>query len=407
MTTDVLIIGAGPAGSTAASALARKGVDVVLADRAAFPRDKVCGDALIPDALRALEALGLRDAALARAFVADELRVYAPDGTAASLAASLACVQRATFDDVLRRAAVAAGARFVAPMRVTEPLSDNGTVHGARFVDATGRTADVHARVTLVATGANAQPLKAFGVVERVEASAMAARAYFQAPADLARRWRWLAISFDDAVCPGYGWVFPGPDGVFNVGAGYFYDARVPPPTRNVRELFDAFVDRFEPARELLAACRRLTPLRGAPLRTGLGGAKLSRPGLLVIGEAAGLTYSFSGEGIGKAMESGLIAADLVGEHGRDHDPAALARAYAMTLKRRLEPRFAAYKRAQDWLERRWVANLFARRAARGGFVRREMEAMLNETGDPGALFSVPGLVRALFLAEDRPVSVG
>jgi geranylgeranyl reductase family protein len=396
MQADVLIIGAGPAGSAAALALARQGRDVVLADRADFPRDKVCGDALIPDALKALARLGIKDEVLRGAFVANELRLYAPDGTMAPLAVPAACVRRQDFDDRLRAAAVAAGARFLAPLRLAAAVERDGVVRGAQFVTPGGSTVEIRAPVTLLATGANAQPLQACGVAERTKASAIAARAYFDAPPPVAREWRALAISFDAAICPGYGWVFPGPDGIFNVGAGFFYDARTPPPTRNVRVLWRRFVDRFAPARELVAASRQCGPLKGTPLRTALTGASLSRPGLMVVGEAAGLTYSLSGEGIGKAMESALLAADVIAD-AACADAAALARAYADRIRAAFAARFRAYTRAQVWLERRWLANLIARRAARGGFVRRELEAMLNETGDPDALFSWPGLLRIVW----------
>lgn len=397
MNADVLIIGAGPAGSVAALALARQGRDVVLADRADFPRDKVCGDALIPDALNALATLGIKDDVLRGAFLANELRLYAPDGTMAPVAVPIACVRRQDFDDRLRAAAVAAGARFVAPLRLAAAVERDGAVRGARFAAPDGAGVEIRAPITLLATGANAQPLQACGVAERAEGSAIAVRAYFDAPPRVAREWRAPAISFDAAICPGYGWVFPGPGGVFNVGAGFFYDARTSPPTRNVRVLWRRFVDRFSPARELVAASRQCGPLKGAPLRTALTGASLARPGLLVVGEAAGLTYSLSGEGIGKAMESALVAADVVGAAGTRSDPAALADAYSERIRFAFTARFRAYTRAQGWLERRWLANVLARRAARDGFVRRELEAMLKEDGKPAALFSWPRLLRALF----------
>ncbi len=86
MKTQVLVVGAGPAGAAAAAILAPSGGAVVLAGQYRFPRDKVCGDALIPDALRALDRLGLRHQICAQARLVRSMRLYAPDGAYASVA---------------------------------------------------------------------------------------------------------------------------------------------------------------------------------------------------------------------------------------------------------------------------------------------------------------------------------
>lgn len=395
--TDVLVIGAGPAGSAAACALARSGARVVLVDRYVFPRDKVCGDALIPDALAAIRRLGLEDRLLSRATRLQHLRIYAPDGTNVTLDADFACVPRRVLDDELRRAAVEAGAMFDAPLAVTAARTKNDAVTGAHLRDpAGGRALDVAATITMLATGAAVQPLEIFGVCERRTASAMAARVYYEVAADVAARFDHLCISFDRAITPGYGWIFPGPDRVFNVGVGLFDDAKRPPCARNLRATFHAFVSAFQPAADLVARSRPLTPLKGAPLRTAMTGARLARPGLLVIGEAAGLTYSFSGEGIGKAMESGLLAADLVSVALASGDQSPLPDVYSARVTHLFADRFRAYQIAQEWLSHPWLANVLARRARAGSYAREQMQGLLTETTDPRGLFSIVGLLRAL-----------
>src|SRR5919199_1670186 len=96
---DVLVIGAGPAGAAAARRLAQHGLDVALVDRSEFPRDKVCGDALIPDALRALEQLSLKTRVLHDALSLHGVRVYAPNRTSVTLSGECACITRTVLDD--------------------------------------------------------------------------------------------------------------------------------------------------------------------------------------------------------------------------------------------------------------------------------------------------------------------
>jgi geranylgeranyl reductase family protein len=386
---DVLVVGAGPAGSAAAIALAKTGYDVLMVDRCAFPRDKVCGDALIPDALTALDRLGLKQAVLRHSRVLRGVLVYAPDGRSVQVRGECACLPRRVFDELLRAEAVNAGARFWSGCNVTNALIDDDTVVGADV-----GASRVRANVTLLATGAAGGPLKRFGVCCRTTPSAIAARVYVRTDERFARDFSHLCISYDAAICPGYGWIFPGPDATFNVGVGYYYDGKRPPAT-SVRSLLQRFVRTFAPAADVLRHAVSVTELKGAPLRTALCGSALSRPGLLVLGEAAGLTYSFSGEGIGKALESGIMAAGVVAERPED-SAKVVADTYSNRIRERFESRFRAYKMAQDWLSRPAFANLLARRASQSRFVQRELSGLFLETTDPRRLFSARGILRSL-----------
>jgi geranylgeranyl reductase family protein len=395
--TEVLIIGCGPAGSAAACTLAERGRDVLVVDRRTFAREKTCGDGLIPDALRALERLGLKERVLADATRLDGVRVYAPGGGTVLLRGEVACLPRKRLDELMRVAALERGARFMAPLRLARAIERDGQIAGAAF-DGPDGAMRIDASFTILATGAATDPLEAFGVCERRVPSAVAARFYLQVPDAIAREHRALVVSYDRAICPGYGWIFPGPDGVFNVGVGYFGDAPSALPTRNPRKLLARFVETFALARELVARSRQLTDVRGAPLRTAMTGATLARPGLFVIGEAAGLTYSLTGEGIGKAIESGIIAGAAAADALRDgcDDKRAIADAYAAALRAQFADRFYAYVLAQRWLAHPTVADFVAWRANCGERVRRHLESLLAETEDPRVLFSATGLLKSL-----------
>lgn len=398
LSTDLLVIGAGPAGAAAARVLATAGCDVLLVDRCEFPRDKICGDGLISDALAALERLGLANAVRGESRASPALRVYAPNGTHVSAAIELGCLPRRRFDALLHDAAVDAGAAFLAPLELVAAIEDGERVAGARFRDArNGEVVTIDAAFTILATGAAVRPLETFSVCERRTPSAVAARIYVQVPHDVAATIRHFAISYDRRICPGYGWIFPGPGDVFNIGVAYFTDSRRRAPTENLRELLDRFLQGFEPARDIMAVSRGTSDVRGAPLRTALTGSRLSRPGLLVIGEACGLTYSFTGEGIGKAMESGILAGDILAP-GSPLSRREAARQYAATTRSRFTERFRAYKVAQDWLAHPRLHDFLAWRGNAGTYVVEQMRALLLESGDPRALFSLGGMLKALVL---------
>lgn len=395
--TDVLVIGAGPAGSAAALTLARHGLRVMLADRARFPRDKACGDALIPDALASLAALGVDHVVLPRAKHLAGLVITAPGGRRVQLRGPCAAVPRLVLDDVLRQAAIAAGARWMAPARAIGPIEEGDRVYGAmlRVVPDEAPTAVSANWTVLAAGGASTDLLRAFGVLARPTPSAMAARFYAYVPPSRADTFDELHISFERDLSPGYGWVFPGPGNVFNIGVGVFADARRADGRANLRVLLDRFCGAFPPAQAVLAASTSVTPLVGAPLRTGLSGARLGRPGLLVAGEAAGTTYSLTGEGIGKALATGMAAAEAIAQAGGD-SRGACHEAYARRVQSDFSRRFRAYSLAQRYMAYPVVADYLAWRARTEGYVRRSLEALFNETADARVLFSPRGIVRAL-----------
>jgi len=406
---EVLVVGAGPAGSACAQLLARAGVHTVLIDALAFPRDKVCGDGLIPDAHAALQRLGVHDEVMAAAQRARHVACIGPRGGRVDVPGRLAVLQRRELDDIVCRAAVRAGAALHAPARFEAPLLAEGRVVGAR-VRVGPEVREVRALQVVLASGAVPQALIAAGLCERRTPSAIALRGYVHNPAMIGRISD-LEVVWHKRLRKGYGWIFPCPDGVFNVGVGLIHshskqtDGRQTMQDVNLREMFAAFCEVYAPARELMRGGTMRGELKGAPLRCSLDGATLTRPGIMVTGEAAGSTYAFSGEGIGKAMETGMLAARAlidaraVAADGAAQDGAALDAAHApyCAAIAALKPRFDLYERANRVNEHPWLADLLIWRANRSARILRRMEGVLEETGNPGNLVSVRGIVR-LFL---------
>ena len=395
---DVLVVGAGPAGSAAAITLARAGLDVVLVDQHSFPRDKVCGDGLIPDAHNALRKLGVLDEVMAQAQAASHVGCIGPRGGRIDVPGTLAVLPRKELDHILCRAAVAAGARMFAPVRFASALEEDGRVVGARLA-AGDASHELRASWVLLATGAVPQALLAAGMSQRHTPSGVALRGYVKNDAMVGRIDK-LEIIWHRAVSPGYGWIFPCRDGVFNIGVGIAdsHDAqrngKLAKREINLRQVFDDFVRVYAPARELLDAGVWVSPLKGAPLRCTLEGARYSRPGLIVTGEAAGSTYSFSGEGIGKAMETGILAAEaLLAGRAQMLDETQVRANYEAGLLA-LKPRFDLYAKANKVNRHPWLADLLIWRAKKSERLLRRMSGVLNETSNPGHLVTVKGIVR-------------
>jgi len=394
---DVLVVGAGPAGSACAQKLSQAGHQVLLVDQHSFPRDKICGDGLIPDAHAALRRLGVYDEVMAQARQLQHVRCVAPRGGVVDVPGALAVLPRKLLDHILVRAAQRAGAQLLTPVRFEAPLLDGERVVGARLKS--GDTVhEVSARWVVLATGAVPSAAMAAGVNERRTPSGVALRGYVKNDAMVGRITQ-LQMVWHPRLSGGYGWIFPAPDGVFNIGAGLTgshdkgRNGRNAMQDVNLRQMFDAFCEVHAPARELMQGGTLVGEIKGAPLRCSLLGAKWSRPGLLVTGEAAGSTYAFTGEGIGKAMETGMLAAEAVHRGGDD----AAVRAGFEAAMRGLKPKFDLYEKAAHVNHRPWLADLVVWRARKSPRILRRMSGVLEETQNPGRLFSWRGITKLLF----------
>ncbi|MBL8330076.1 MAG: geranylgeranyl reductase family protein [Rubrivivax sp.] len=401
---EVLVIGAGPAGSACARWTAQAGLRTVLVDQHRFPRDKTCGDGLIPDAHAALRQLGLLEAVMQHAQPISQVRCYAPSGRFVDVPGTLAVLPRRELDHILMLGAQSAGAEFHAPWRFEGTLQDDaGRTIGARLRrtgSGTRETVEVRARQLVLATGAPPQALLASGMCERQSPSAMGLRGYVHHPgwAEMPELDDRLQVVWHSRLKPGYGWIFPCGKGIYNIGVGIIDSHRSGGAMRNVnlREVFAAFTELHAPARELMRSGTLQGELKGAPLRSSLEGATLARPGMLVTGEAAGATYSFTGEGIGKAMETGLLAARaIVAARDEGLDDAAVMDHYRQAIAR-LKPKFDLYEKGNKVNYRPWLTEILIRRAAKSPRLRQRMSNLLEEKSTPAQLVTLRGLYKLI-----------
>jgi menaquinone-9 beta-reductase len=401
---DVLVVGCGPAGSACAKVLAQSGLHVVMVDSKQFPRDKTCGDALVPDAHAALRQLGLLAGVLAQAQALNAARCVAPSGSFIDVPGDLAVIPRLALDALLCRAAVQGGAQMFAPAHFVAPLRSAA----GRVIGATLRAGDeqrtLQARWVVLATGAGVQALVAAGMCLRRSPSSMALRAYVR-HTGLAADIPGLRFIWHSRLKGGYGWIFPGPDSTYNIGVGELgasssSSEMAKRQGRNLREMFNEFLAVEPLAARLMTQGVVLGALTGAPLRCDLQGAQWNAPGVLVAGDAVGATYAFSGEGIGKSLETGMAAAQaLLGQvdwqaNTQPADTAADARVLSDHTARLsvLVPQFQLYRKAGGFNRTPWLISLVIWRAKRSPRIVRALSDILAERRQPGSLFSWRGL---------------
>jgi geranylgeranyl reductase family protein len=319
---DVVVVGAGPAGSSAAYWLATAGLDVALVEKTSFPREKVCGDGLTPRGTRALVDMGidvserngwLHNRGLRVIGGGQRLHLDWPELT--SFPPFGLVRPRADLDAMLANQAVKAGARLYEQTSVLEPLLDDA----GRVAGVTGRTADrkpVTFRALLVLTceGVSGKLAQHLGVHRNDKRPlGVAVRRYYTSPKtndDYLESWLelWDGKPNESALLPGYGWIFGMGDGTVNAGLGVLNSSAGFQKT-DYRAMLTRWLDNTPEEwglREQNATC----PTRGAALPMGFNRTPHYTRGMLIVGDAGGSVNPFNGEGIPYAMESGKFAAE-------------------------------------------------------------------------------------------------
>lgn len=399
-----VVVGAGPAGATAALALAARGIPCLLLDKAPFPRDKVCGDAFSGKVVEALNkidrSLAPQIQSTAEQHPAWGVSFFAPNGKRLDVpfrtdycptdTAPGFVAKRVVFDTWLFKQAAAnpmVEVRTGAGVKTAQQTPDGIRLD---YPDGTALLAPV----VLAADGATG-PLNRALAQDRPPLRHRSAglRQYWAGVTGLHPD-GFIELHFLKRTLPGYVWVFPLPNGHANVGIGVRSDV-VAKRRLNVKALLaealaaPPFKDRFSKA-------QALEKPQGCPLPMGSRTRTLHGDGFLLLGDAASLIDPFTGEGIGNAMLSGILAAECVANAHGNYSAAQLA-PYTAGVHQRLASELRVGSGLQRLAQYPRLFNLVVNRARRSAHLRELLTAMFEDVDLRGRLRNPAFYFRILF----------
>lgn len=369
---DVLVVGAGPAGSATAATLAAKGHRVTIVDRALTSPSKSCGGLITPRALTALRRVGIDGPALAEFHAVTHVRLTTSASSTSTRWPShddypdhAVIARRDRFDELVSEHAVASGATLLRGFDATAPLVDRGFVRGAHVIGPDEQPVELRATYTVVADGANSRFGRALGTHRQPAwPSALAHRAVYRSSLHDAAEIEFVLDLTDRAGTPitGFGWMFPRGDGTVNVGVLMMSTSpsfRVVNPAHLLARVVAEHGERWH--------------LDGEPVRPPAGGriplggsvGPAAVPTALVVGDAVGAANPMSGAGIEYAIETGMIAGGVLDEALRSGNAAPLQR-----YPRQLADQYGSYNKVGRLIDRFMGRPSVARRLARVGSSR-------------------------------------
>lgn len=401
---DVLIVGAGPGGSTAAAFACQAGLRVLLIDKATFPRDKICGDAISGKSVDVLRRLGLTGRVQEVEQVGswgvtfsgpygDEVAIPFTKELNKPVAPGFVCA-REVYDDVLFQKAVESGAEAWQNTTVQKLLLEDGRAVGVG-VKRDGKVEEVRAPLVIGADGAYSVVTRGLGMAQLDEKHYCAGvRAYYEGVTGF-NDLNHVELHFVDEAIPGYFWIFPMANGRANVGLGMLSHS-VKKKDVKLKELLEVCIDhpRF---RNRFKNARRVSPVKGWGLPLGSKPRPMAGDGWMLVGDAASLIDPFTGEGIGNAMVSGEKAALWAEKAKAAGDcSAAFLKGYERDVLKYLQGELRLSHAMQRLINWKWLLNTVIRKASRSRELADAISCMFDDEAQRRQLVSPMFYLRVL-----------
>lgn len=382
---DVIVVGGGPAGSSAATFLGMAGKDVLLLDRAKFPREKTCGDGISGKSVRVLQELGITEGIKN----VEHLDMYgvtfsSPKGVTVQIPASkekektppgYVCT-REVFDNLLFQNAKK-HATTIEQFNVDELLYANGAMIGVSGTNmATKEKITFKAKVTIIANGAGSAFTQNMGLKNnKPEHQVSALRCYYEGVEGMTDQ---IELHFVQEALPGYFWIFPLPNKKANVGIGMLVPdiqkkkINMEKVMYEIIEKHPMFAARFKNAKKLTEVKRWHLPLGSWRPSKAYGN------GFVLVGDCASLIDPFTGEGIGNALISGKIASKIIVEafEKNDFSETVLSK-YHTELYDEVGDELNTSYNLQRLGTHTWVLNMIIDKANRSEYVRNAISSTL------------------------------
>ncbi len=377
MDYDVIVVGGGPGGSTCAALLGRAGKKVLLLDKAHFPRDKTCGDAL-SGSLRVQKDMGITEKIRnVQHAVINGVEFSSPEGVVVDIPfeSNGFCSPRYVYDNIVFEEALKS-ADVMQNFEVTGLLKEDEQVVGVTGTKDNERK-EIRAKLVIGADGAFSLVARETGCHDLdPKHTITAVRAYYTGVKNVTDK---IELHFVNEILPGYFWIFPVGGGMCNVGVGMVDDImmrkklQMPSSMMKIINENPLFIERFA------GATMEKGSLKGWRLPIGSKRRKMHGDGFMLVGDAAGLIDPFTGEGVSNATVSGEIAANwAIKAINAQNFSASFLKGYADEVWAFLGPKMKTSYRLQRIGRIKFLTNLIFRKAARSRHIMESLKSMVD-----------------------------